>query len=163
MSVVEDETQPGLRTNSRIQDVVAKKHQQFGVGDVAIDATDARSNGVLPHTSSLFYPSPSASFSPHPPRLTSLDSMRRTWLLLLAWPQIRVALPVLLLIAPIILYWLGTHLWRWEPVYYSFCVAYLCGIATHSIAKDHTASTLDNPTDQKFRPSRLFDSDEISH
>jgi hypothetical protein len=26
-----------------------------------------------------------------------------------------------------------------------------------------TASTLDNPTDQKFRPSRLFDSDEISH
>jgi hypothetical protein len=25
-----------------------------------------------------------------------------------------------------------------------------------------TASTLDNPTDQKFRPSRLFDSDEIS-
>jgi hypothetical protein len=27
----------------------------------------------------------------------------------------------------------------------------------------YTASTLDNPTDQKFRPSRLFDSDEISH
>jgi hypothetical protein len=32
-----------------------------------------------------------------------------------------------------------------------------------AIATPDTASTLDNPTDRKFRPSRLFDSDEISH
>jgi hypothetical protein len=32
-----------------------------------------------------------------------------------------------------------------------------------SLSACTTASTLDNPTDQKFRPSRLFDSDEISH
>jgi hypothetical protein len=43
------------------------------------------------------------------------------------------------------------------------CIYVTATVACRTLRDVTTASTLDNPTDQKFRPSRLFDSDEISH